>query len=564
MEILYYPSIAKVNESKDLRDYDFVPNNSRAFSVCKHMERLLKHSEFVTRKERLSIVDKKEHNIPLTTTEASIDDGVYEDNDVDIKPTEDTTATLSLRNPDLKPSGFVHSEVSTQESPTSTSPLGTPSGRLSPTSNNKEIIANFNQQSSPLIGTRKAISSSPTANENNIIEVEQTDECKCSRMLKKLVKTFESRLLFSRHLALIIEAFAIGQTSRSHYGSYRVELIISLFNRIVDLQNFHLVLVVLNPREYAQIIIRMGYLTFFNPFSPQGFYYIDHNQWDHRQLLKILMLINHYEPNTSSMNDLVFKQINNHDVLHDAIANNPNNDHDNEHPEQDQSPTEQNTLVHNLSAWYDEHSFPKEGVLTLNFLCADSTSDQIEMNTKRFSLLPLLLLDHDEVTRVIDISLPVLHEADFHRHHLHQCVKEIRQARKIASEKSIDNDISEKEQIIDNVGHNEVDDDNIEIDAKNTDNENMSNLIEETDIEVDNKEVTDNKDNTEDATTEVVETQEVKESNDNDDPPVVTYPKTTIDQLNNYVHDKTEFKWNFTKFIENNSNDADADDGFDL
>jgi hypothetical protein len=56
--------------------------------------------------------------------------------------------------------------------------------------------------------------------------------------------------LFSHHLALMIECFAWGDVKRTKYfGSYRVELVVLLFPRVVDLHNFELVMRTLNPYE---------------------------------------------------------------------------------------------------------------------------------------------------------------------------------------------------------------------------------------------------------------------------------------------------------------------------
>jgi hypothetical protein len=155
----------------------------------------------------------------------------------------------------------------------------------------------------------------------------------------------------------------------------------------------------------------MGYLSIFNPFQPQGYYFFDHRQWDHRQMMKILLLINVLEPDSSSFNNMIFKEITDDKSIHDAIPNNPHNDHDLAHP--DIVPlTEQITHVTDLSLWHDEHSFPTSGTLSLNFLCSNASSELSEMHSKRFQLLPLLLIDHDEILRTIDTSLPILFDSD--------------------------------------------------------------------------------------------------------------------------------------------------------
>lgn len=49
------------------------------------------------------------------------------------------------------------------------------------------------------------------------------------------------------------------------FGSYRVETVVNLFNRIVDLHNFEVVLAVLTPYEVACVQCRIGacYMYFY-------------------------------------------------------------------------------------------------------------------------------------------------------------------------------------------------------------------------------------------------------------------------------------------------------------
>ena len=580
MDIQFYPSIVSLNETMDLNDHEFIPNTTRAFSIRKNMERLSEYLEFQKRKEKLRIIEKKENNIIFSTTEASIDedneDYIATATEIDIPA---TPTKLSLVNPDLIPSKIVKSLANSPQTPTSvgSSKQGTP---VTPSNKSPTI----SQQGSPTI-SRNAMS--PSIIENKLNEVEITAESKCASILTQLEQSLEPRLIFSRQLALILEVFAIGQTARSNYGSYRVELIIHLFHRIVDLENFGFVLFLLNPREYAQVLIRMGYLTLFNPFHPQGFYYIDHSQWDHRQLMKILMLINHYEPNASSFTDMVFKQINNNDEsVHDAIANNPHNDRDLDHPEILLNPKEQSTQVTDLLAWTEEHSFPRDGILVLNFLCADTSSEQIDMNTKRFSILPLLLMDHDEVTHVIDTTLPIIPEdSDFYREELSN---HVRLSRKSGSHRNVQSDIDvvtndKVEEVIDNDNSDDKDIADAIIEVDTIDDVELP--VEETNNEVLNEEeVSDNKEDIVEASPqETKEEENLNACNEEEEnlnagneeeenlntykeeevPAVHTYPKTTIDQLSNYIHDKTEFKWSFT-FIDSNEEDIEIDDGFEL
>lgn len=77
-----------------------------------------------------------------------------------------------------------------------------------------------------------------------------------------LFEFFESELthiwIFCRHLAVLLEFFKIGIANKSSFGSYRVELVVMLFDRLLDIHNFEYVLMVLNAEEIAAIMFRIG------------------------------------------------------------------------------------------------------------------------------------------------------------------------------------------------------------------------------------------------------------------------------------------------------------------
>jgi hypothetical protein len=78
-----------------------------------------------------------------------------------------------------------------------------------------------------------------------------------------LLEYFESELapfwLYCKHVSLILELFSpVGLANKSNLGSYRVELLIFLYDRIVDLHNFEIVMMVLNAEEQAAIHARIG------------------------------------------------------------------------------------------------------------------------------------------------------------------------------------------------------------------------------------------------------------------------------------------------------------------
>ncbi len=92
-----------------------------------------------------------------------------------------------------------------------------------------------------------------------VIESNGSDEYKCAAILEYLESEIAGLWLYCIHLSVILELFSpIGLAPRSNFGSYRVELVVMLFNRIVDLHNFEFVMMVLNAEEQAALYARIG------------------------------------------------------------------------------------------------------------------------------------------------------------------------------------------------------------------------------------------------------------------------------------------------------------------
>lgn len=69
-----------------------------------------------------------------------------------------------------------------------------------------------------------------------------------------------SSWLYCKQVAFMLEVFTIGVVDRSQMGSYRVELLVRLFDRIVDLYNFEMIMMNLNAEEQAAVYFRIGNL----------------------------------------------------------------------------------------------------------------------------------------------------------------------------------------------------------------------------------------------------------------------------------------------------------------
>lgn len=69
------------------------------------------------------------------------------------------------------------------------------------------------------------------------------DATKAHRLVDLLEDIFCRTWIYARHLALMLECFVqFGYYKQTQYfGTYRVELVVSIFTRIIDIHNFELV-----------------------------------------------------------------------------------------------------------------------------------------------------------------------------------------------------------------------------------------------------------------------------------------------------------------------------------
>ena len=121
---------------------------------------------------------------------------------------------------------------------------------------------------------------------------------KAAKMYELLDETFSKLWIYSRHLALICEVFApLGLELKTEvFGTYRVDLVVSLFERLVDPYNFELVLRVLEPAEVGCIYCRLGWLSLYNPMKPEGGYSLNMAVFEERIVAKTLVVLATDEP----------------------------------------------------------------------------------------------------------------------------------------------------------------------------------------------------------------------------------------------------------------------------
>jgi hypothetical protein len=130
-----------------------------------------------------------------------------------------------------------------------------------------------------------------------------SDEYKAAALLEFFEIELATCWLECRHVAILLDVFSTyGQSSRSNFGSYRVELLIILFDRIIDLHNVELIWAVLNAEEHAALIARVGYLNLFNPCKCEGGWSLSLSRWEEVQLIRIMVHLSVVEPGQNLLN----------------------------------------------------------------------------------------------------------------------------------------------------------------------------------------------------------------------------------------------------------------------
>lgn len=199
---------------------------------------------------------------------------------------------------------------------------------------------------------------------------------KAAHMQEFIEDTFTKMWLHSRHLALILELFApLGLLKKSKYfGTYRVEVCVSLFERIIDVHNFELVLRVLDPFEKACVLCRIGWLSIMNPMKPEGAYMLDMSIHEERVVAKCLCTLTMLEPgDTWRRMDFAW-----------------NRDDPNPMPRWELAAT-----------WYTESGLPRRGMFHLSYYGGDGRGlkDCKPDVPLRKSLLQLVNLSELDITR---------------------------------------------------------------------------------------------------------------------------------------------------------------------
>ena len=203
----------------------------------------------------------------------------------------------------------------------------------------------------------------------------------CMGVLHFFDVTLATMYITSAQLALITICFELGTMERSIFGTYRVELIVLLFNKVVDLHNFEFVFMHLTAEEQGQVVGRIGYLNIFNPWKPNGYIALDLSRWEERQVAKILIHLSCAEAGEGWAEQKY------------------------QYPSLDTEPTP-GWMLNVL--WFQEETLPDGGVLTVNYNSGDGIRrNGAKPNLRlRSALLTLVLIDPNDLLWSYTLTSP--------------------------------------------------------------------------------------------------------------------------------------------------------------
>ena len=126
---------------------------------------------------------------------------------------------------------------------------------------------------------------------------EVSPEAKGSRMVEVLIDFMAKHYFMCRHLAILIAYFDYGAVKKTnHFGTYNVELVVSMFSRVMDPHNFEVIAHQLSGYELGCVYARLGYLALFNPLKPEGAWELNISRLEERITAKVLCLLSTNEP----------------------------------------------------------------------------------------------------------------------------------------------------------------------------------------------------------------------------------------------------------------------------
>jgi hypothetical protein len=197
---------------------------------------------------------------------------------------------------------------------------------------------------------------------------------KSARMLEVIGTNICNVWLRCRHLALLVIyfRFKVGNAHKTkHFGNYVVDLVVSMYVRLTDLQNFDTVMKLLNARETAAVYCRLGLLNIFNPMKPDGAIELELSRREEKVVAKMIVYLSAVEPGENlSYQTFQWKRT------------------------MDLTPGWQVT-----QGWLTEKDMPIHGIVCLSYYSGDNVGNLgcVAIPLVRKALTQLVLIDENEV-----------------------------------------------------------------------------------------------------------------------------------------------------------------------
>ena len=127
-----------------------------------------------------------------------------------------------------------------------------------------------------------------------------SQHAKALRCVDVMEETLSRVWLTCEQLALLVKVFECGKVKRTEkFGTYRCEIVIALFPRLLDIWNFEVINSELTGFEIGCLYARIGWLNLFNPMKPDGGWELDLGEWEQRIMAKMFCQLSVVEPGNS-------------------------------------------------------------------------------------------------------------------------------------------------------------------------------------------------------------------------------------------------------------------------
>jgi len=195
-----------------------------------------------------------------------------------------------------------------------------------------------------------------------------TIQAKASKLLVMMLDFVGIYYIRSRHVANLIHNFPQGREVKTEFcGTYRVELVIALFSKIVDIHNFDLIFKILEPFEQACLYCRLGWLNLFCPTRPERSYELNMEIWEERMVAKALLYLADIEEG-ENVGDADFRWSRDMDRMPGWLVTKP---------------------------WMSENTMQRKGLLTLTYISSARDYRLVPDVSARKSLLHMVLANEE-------------------------------------------------------------------------------------------------------------------------------------------------------------------------